>query len=56
MQSSVVHVNGLELTLHVSANPIMKFIYTSCKCIIVIVMLPQLIHMTLQEGLVIKDI
>ncbi len=28
----VVHVNGMGLTLHVSVNPIMKFIYTSCKC------------------------
>ncbi len=33
---SVVCINGLRITLHVSVNPIMKFIYTSCKCIIFI--------------------
>jgi len=26
-----VCVNGLGFTLHVSVNPIMKFIYTLCK-------------------------
>jgi hypothetical protein len=30
--SSVVRVNGLGLTLCVSVNPIMKFIYTLCMC------------------------
>jgi hypothetical protein len=30
--TSVVHVNGLGLTVRVSVNPIMKFIYTLCKC------------------------
>jgi hypothetical protein len=34
--TSVVHVNGLGLTLHVSVNPIMKFIYILCKCLIFI--------------------
>jgi hypothetical protein len=34
--TGVVRVNGLGLTLPVSVNPIMKFIYTSCKCIIFI--------------------
>jgi hypothetical protein len=34
--TSVVRVNGLRLTLPVSVNPIMKFIHTSCKCIIFI--------------------
>jgi len=32
--TNIVHVNGLELTFYVSVNPIMKFIYTPCKCII----------------------
>jgi hypothetical protein len=30
--ASVVHVNGLALTLRVNVNPIMKFICTPCKC------------------------
>jgi hypothetical protein len=30
--TNVVHVNGLGLTLHVSVNPIKKFIYTPCEC------------------------
>jgi hypothetical protein len=30
--TSVVCVNGLGLTLRVSVNSIMKFIYTPCKC------------------------
>ncbi len=30
--SSVVPANGLSLTLYVNVNPIMKFIYTLCKC------------------------
>jgi hypothetical protein len=31
---NVVPINGLGFTMHVSVNPIMKFIYTLCKCII----------------------
>jgi hypothetical protein len=31
---NVVPTNGLGLTIHVNVNPIMKFIYTLCKCII----------------------
>jgi hypothetical protein len=30
--TNVVCVNGLGLTLHVSENDIMKFIYALCKC------------------------
>jgi hypothetical protein len=33
---SVVRVNGLGLTLRISVNPIMKFIYISFKCLIFI--------------------
>ncbi len=31
-----MRVNGLGLTFHVSISPILKFIYTPCKCIIFI--------------------
>jgi hypothetical protein len=36
MLFSVMHVNGLRLTLHVSVNRIIKFIHTLCKCLIFI--------------------
>jgi hypothetical protein len=32
IENNVMCVNGLWITLHVNVNPIMKGIYTICKC------------------------
>jgi hypothetical protein len=42
-----VHVNGLVLTLHVSVNLIVKFIYTPCKCKTIYIYIYIYIYMTL---------